>query len=355
MNRFVFLQREFLGNPVSAYLWAAATFLAVLWGVLVARRLILARLRRLAEKTQTDLDDFAVDMLEQIRAPEVYIIAAYIAARPLDLPAKFDGAFHSVLVIVVAYRMAALLSTTAGYFIRRMVLAGGTDAAHVETANTAGFAARVLLWAGAFMFVLGNLGFNVTSMVAGLGISGIAVALAAQAVLGDLFSAMAIYLDKPFTVGDAIKVGDAVGSVEHIGIKTTRVRALSGEMLVFPNSLLTSTRIQNFKHLDERRVVLTFAVPLATPVSTLRRIPERVRAVVDGTPTTRFDRSHLAVFRESGLEFESVFYVTSPDYGVYMDRRQAVLLGVLDALRADAVPLAQPTRTLVIEREAKAA
>lgn len=355
MNRFVFLHREYLGNPVSAYLWAAATFLGVLWGVLVARRVILARLRQLAVKTQTDLDDFAVDMLEQIRSPEVYIIAAYIAARPLDLPARFENVFRTVLVIVVAYRLVTLLSTTAGYFIRKMVLAGGSDAAHVETANTATFAARILLWAGAFMFVLGNLGFNVTSMVAGLGISGIAVALAAQAVLGDLFSAMAIYLDKPFTVGDAIKVGDAVGTVEHIGIKTTRVRALSGEMLVFPNSALTSTRIQNFKHLDERRVVLTFAVPPATPVATLRKIPEQVRAVVAKIPTTRFDRSHLAVFRESGLEFESVFYVTSSDYGVYMERQQAVLLGVLEALRADNIPLAQPMRTLVIEREDKAA
>ncbi|MEK7382104.1 MAG: mechanosensitive ion channel family protein, partial [Elusimicrobiota bacterium] len=289
------------------------------------------------------------------RAPEVYIIAAYIAARPLDLPVKFDNAFHTVLVIVVAYRLVTLLSTTAGYFIRKMVLAGGRDSAHLETAATATFGAKVLLWAGAFLFVMGNLGFNVSSMLAGLGIGGIAVALAAQAVLGDLFSAMAIYLDKPFMVGDAIKVGDAIGTVEHIGIKTTRVRALSGEMLVFPNSTLTSTRIQNFKHLDERRVVLSFAVPLATPVETLKRIPEQVRAVVTKTPTTRFDRSHLAVFRESGLEFESVFYVTSSDYGVYMDRRQAVLLGVLDALRADAIPLAQPVRTLVIEREAKAA
>jgi len=355
MNRFVFLQREYLGNPVSAYLAAAATFAAVLWGVLIARRLFLARLPKLAEKTQTDLDDFAVDVLGQIRAPEVYIIAAYIAARPLDLPVKLDNAFHAVLVIVVAYRLATLLSTTSGYFIRKLVLADGKDNAHVETANTAVFGARILLWAGAFLFAMGNLGFNVTSMLAGLGIGGIAVALAAQAVLGDLFSAMAIYLDKPFVVGDAIKVGDAIGTVEHIGIKTTRVRSLSGEMLVFPNSTLTSTRIQNFKHLDERRVVLTFSVPLATPVETLKKIPEQVRAVVDKTPTTRFDRSHMSAFRESGLEFESVFYVTSSDYGAYMDRQQAVLLGVLEALRADAVPLAQPTRTLVIEREAKAA
>ena len=347
--------REFFGNSASAYAWAVATFLAVLWGVMIARRLILARLRLYAEKTETNLDDFAVDILEHVRAPEVIVIAAYVAARPLDLPAKVDSIFHTLVVLVVAYRLATMLSTTVGFLIRRMVLTGGRDAAHVETANTATFAARVLLWTGAFMFVLSNLGFNVTSMVAGLGISGIAVALAAQAVLGDLFSAMAIYLDKPFVVGDAIKVGDAIGTVEHIGIKTTRVRSLSGEMLVFPNSTLTSSRIQNFKHLDERRVVLTFAVPLATPTEILKKIPEQVRSVVSQVPTTRFDRSHLAVFRESGLEFESVFFVTSSDYVVYMDRQQAVLLGVLAFLRADGIPLAQPMRTLVIEREAKAA
>lgn len=335
----------------SAYLWALAAFLGALWGFLIARRLILSRLRLRAEKTATDLDDFAVELLEQVRAPECCLAAAYFATRPLDLPAKFDAALRTVVVVIVAYRIVTLLSTVVGYAIRKMILADGADVSHRETANTATFAARCLIWTAAILFVLGNLGFNVTSMVAGLGIGGIAVALAAQALLGDLFSAVAIYLDKPFTVGDSIQVADLAGSVEHIGIKTTRVRSVNGEMLVFPNSLLTSTRIQNFKHLNERRVLISFSVPLSTPVETLRNIPARIRAIVEKTPSARFDRAHLAAFRESGLEFETAFFVGSTEYGVYMDRRQAVLLALLEALRADGVALAQPTRTLVIESE----
>ncbi len=355
MHEFAFFQREYYGNPVSDYLWAAAVFLGTLCGFMVARRLILSRLRALAEKTVTDLDDFAVKLLGQIRAPECYLAAAYLAARYLDLPAKFDASFRVVVVVMVSYRIVTLLSSTAGFAIRRMILAEGADVSHQQTASTATFAAQCLIWTGAVLFVLGNLGFNVSSMIAGLGIGGIAVALAAQAVLGDLFSAVAIYLDKPFTVGDSIKVGDMSGSVEHIGIKTTRVRSVNGEMLVFPNSTLTSTRIQNFKHLSERRVLISFSVPLATPVETLRKIPVQIRAIVERTNMTRFERAHLASFRESGLEFEVVFFVNSTDYEVHMDRQQSVLLALLDALRADGVALAQPTRTLLIERETKLA
>jgi|CXWL01.1.fsa_nt_gi small-conductance mechanosensitive channel len=355
MHKFALLHREYYGNPVSAYLWALAVFIGTLFGVLVARRLILARLRALAEKTVTDLDDFAVELIGHIRAPECYLAAAYLASRYLDLPARFDASLRVVVVVMVSYRVVTLLSATAGFAIRRLILADGADVSHQQTASTATFAAQCLIWAGAVLFVLGNLGFNVSSMIAGLGIGGIAVALAAQAVLGDLFSAVAIYLDKPFTVGDSIKVGDMSGEVEHIGIKTTRVRSVNGEMLVFPNSTLTSTRIQNFKNLNERRVLLSFSVPLSTPVETLRKIPVQVRAIVERTDMTRFERAHLASFRESGLEFEVVFFVTSTDYGVHMDRQQSVLLALLDALRADGIPLAQPTRTLLIERESKPA
>ncbi len=337
----VFFRQEYLGNPMSAYLFAGAWFLAVVWVFLVVRRL--------AARGGPGL---LTDLIDQVHAYELVVLALGAAARELDLPHRVEHALHVVALLVVTYRVIGLLSTVAGYAIRRTVMADPSDRANQDTASTATLAARGLIWLGAVLFVLSNAGYNVSSMVAGLGIGGIAVALAAQAVLGDLFSAVAIYLDKPFVSGDAIKVGDFSGTVEHIGIKTTRVRSVGGELLVFPNSALTSARIQNFRQMTERRAVIGFSVPLNTPTETLKRIPVQLRAIIAAVGGTRFDRAHLAEFQDSGLRFEAVFYVLSPDYADFMDRQQAVLLALLDALRADGIPLAQPTRTVVIEGKA---
>jgi small-conductance mechanosensitive channel len=344
-----FFRHRFMGNEASDYLFAALTFLGVLWGFLLARRLIIDRLRALAKLTSTDLDDVAVEMLELIKAPECYVLALYAATSQLQMNPRFDRGLHIVVVVIVAYRIVTMLQAAASYGIRKTVLADGNDLAHQETAQTVTLAAHAVIWVGAVLFTLSNLGFNVTSMVAGLGITGIAVALAAQAVLGDLFSAVAIYLDKPFTVGDAIKVGDMAGTVQHIGIKTTRVRAVSGEMLVFPNSSLTSTRIQNFFDVSVRRHQANLLLSLATTPAQLKKAVESLRRVIEKTPTTRFERAHLLAVRENGFEVEFVFHVLDTDYNVYMDRVQAVLLAWMEALAADGVSLASPTRRVVVE------
>lgn len=336
-----FFQHEYLGNPMSAYLIGGAEFLAVVWGFLV--------MRRLAARGGPNL---ATDLVDQVHAYELVVLALSVGTRELDLPHRAEHVLHMVVLLVITYRVIGLLSSVAGYAIRRTVLTDPSDRTNQGTASTATLAARGLIWVGAILFVLSNAGYNVTSMIAGLGIGGIAVALAAQAVLGDLFSAMAIYLDKPFVAGDSIKVGDFFGTVEHIGIKTTRVRSLGGELLIYPNSALTTTRIQNFRQMTERRVVIGFSVPLSTPTDTLKKLPEQIRAVVGKTEGARFDRAHLAEFMDSGLRFEAVFWVLSPDYSAFMDRQQAVLLGLLEAMRADGIPLAQPTRSVVIEGKA---
>lgn len=333
-----FFQHEYLGNPVSAYLVGGAWFMAVLWGFLVTRRL--------AARGGPSL---ATDLIDQVRAYELVILALSAGTHELDLPHRAEHVLHIVTVLVIAYRVVGLLSTMAGYAIRRTILSDPSDRANQDTAATATLAVKGLIWLGAVLFVLSNAGYNVSSMIAGLGIGGVAVALAAQAVLGDLFAALAIYLDKPFVAGDSIKVGDFFGTVDHIGIKTTRVRSLGGEMLVFPNSMLTGSRIQNYRLMEERRVVLSFSVPLATPTETLKKIPQQIKAIVGATEGTRFDRAHLSEFKESGLAFEAVYWVLSPDYAAFMDRQQAVLIALLDALRADGIPLAQPTRTVVLE------
>ena len=349
-----FLRQQYYGNDAYAYAYAAVVFLGVLFGFLLARRLIIDRLRALAKLTATDLDDIAVEMLELIRAPECYIVALYAATRSLSLHARFDRALHVAVVVLVAYRITTMLSAATGYAIKKTVLADGNDLAHQETAQTITMAATGFIWLGAVLFTLSNLGFNVTSMVAGLGISGIAVALAAQAVLGDLFSAVAIYLDKPFVVGDAIKVGDAVGTVEHIGVKTTRVRSVSGEMLGFPNSTLTSSRIQNFKQLNERRVLFRFGLLYDTPEKDLRAMPAIVRGLIERDPLLRFDRAHLAELGDSALTYEVVYYVRSDDFGKMMDAQERVLSDLIVEVRSRRLDFAFPTRTVHLAAPAKA-
>ena len=344
MPQFAFLKYEYLGNSVAEYGLALATFLGVLAAFLIGRRVLIDRLRALARMTETDLDDVAVDILEKVRQPECYLVAFYFATRPLSLHVRLDRGLHVVVVAVVAYRLVTMLQAAVAYSVKRTILADGADAAHRDTAQTVTFAVQGFVWVGAFLFVLSNLGFNVTSMIAGLGIGGIAVALAAQAVLGDLFSAVAIYLDKPFTVGDAIKVGDVAGTVEHIGVKTTRVRSVNGEMLVFPNATLTSSRIQNFAELTERRSVTSFAVPADTPPSVLRKIPGHARSAVSKAKDARLDRAHLSGVRDGAIEFELVFFVKGSDYGAYMDAQEAVLLDLLENLRREGVVLSGPAR-----------
>ncbi|MDX6770870.1 MAG: mechanosensitive ion channel [Elusimicrobiota bacterium] len=349
-----FLRQDYLGNSVAEYGYAAVVFLGVLFGFLLARRVVINRLRALAKMTATDLDDIAVEMLELIRAPECYMVALYAATRSLALHPRFDRGLHAAVVLLVAYRITTMLSAAAGYAVKKTVLADGDDAAHRETAQTITMAATGIIWLGAVLFTLSNLGFNVTSMIAGLGISGIAVALAAQAVLGDLFSAVAIYLDKPFVVGDFIKVGDAMGAVEHIGVKTTRVRSLSGEMLVFPNSSLTSSRIQNFQQLRERRVVFRFGLLYDTPEAEIRAMPAVVRGLIERDPLLRFDRAHLAELGESALTYEVVYFVRSDDYGKMMDAQERLLADLIGEVRRRRLDFAFPTRTVHLADPAKA-
>jgi small-conductance mechanosensitive channel len=206
----------------------------------------------------------------------------------------------------------------------------------------------LVVWAAVLLVLLDNLGVNITTLIAGLGVGGIAVALAAQNVLGDLFSSLSIVLDKPFVVGDFIVVGDFLGSVEHVGLKTTRLRSLSGEQVVFSNTDLLNSRIRNYGRMFERRIVSSIGVTYQTPVAKLRRIPEIIREIVEEQDRVRFDRAHFQTFADSALTFEIVYYVLTPDYNYYMDVQQNINLALFERLAAEGVEFAYPTRTVFV-------
>ncbi|HSB55513.1 MAG TPA: mechanosensitive ion channel family protein, partial [Gemmatimonadales bacterium] len=207
---------------------------------------------------------------------------------------------------------------------------------------------RSLLWVVLVLLVLDNLGVNISTLMAGLGIGGVAIALATQNILGDLFASLSIVLDKPFVVGDFIVVGDLMGTVERVGLKTTRLRSLSGEQLIFANADLLGSRVRNFKRMSERRVLFDLGVTYETQAATLSRIPAMLREIVDAERGVRFDRAHLRSFDASAVTFEVVYYILDPDYNRFMDTQQRINLAIFRRFEAENVEFAYPTQTLYV-------
>ena len=228
---------------------------------------------------------------------------------------------------------------------------GGDDDKARGAAELLGLIARIALWVLGFLLILSNFGIDITSLIAGLGIGGIAVALALQNILGDLFSSFAIYFDKPFEIGDFIVVGDKSGIVKKIGIKTTRVTSLQGEEIVFSNKELTTAQIQNFKKLKERRKVFSVGVTYNTPAEVVEQIPSFIEGVIKNIDNVRFDRSHFMEFADSALVFETVYYILSADYNDYMDVNQSIHLGIKKIFDEKGIEFAFPTQTLYVKKD----
>lgn len=342
------METEILDNTLRSYLHAAETFLAIMAAVVLLRRWVLDRLKKLAELTKTEFHDALLDILAQIRGPELTLIAFYLSTRQLNLHPYFNKILAVITVLILTGRGVRIIQDLVEYAIVKIVLPpGAADASRRTMVRNLSLLADGVLWFAGALFAMDVLGVNVSAMLAGLGIGGIAVALAAQAILSDLFSAISIFLDKPFVVGDVIVVDNLTGTVEHIGIKTTRVRALSGEMLIFSNSLLTSSKIRNFQHLRERRVVFSFGLTHQAPLEQIRKVPDLIRDIIVKTGHVRFDRAHFKGFGEYSLEYEVVYYVMGADYNLYMDLNQKIHLAILEAFQKENISFAYPTRTLI--------
>ncbi|KAF0125623.1 MAG: MscS Mechanosensitive ion channel [Elusimicrobia bacterium] len=347
-----FLSTRYFGNTVADYLYAAAVFGIVLAGLYLLRSFGISRLRELAKKTKTDLDDLLVDLIYAIKAPEYHLIALYAAVRYLELPPAFHKALFSVILVVLALRAVTLAQRLLDYWLEKFTSERYTDQAVRETVlKSARAVLKTLLWVTAFIFVLSNLGVNVSAALAGLGIGGVAVALAAQAILGDLFNFFVILLDKPFRIGDFVILDDMMGTVEHIGLKSTRVRSLGGELIIVSNSRMLTGGLRNYKAMQQRRVVFKLGVTYQTPLEKLRRIPELIKAAVAAVPDTRFDRSNLQAYGAYSVDFETVYYVTVADYNVYAADHEAVLLKIGEAFAAEKIEFAYPTQTLFVNKQ----
>ncbi|TXH02664.1 MAG: mechanosensitive ion channel family protein [Nevskiaceae bacterium] len=340
----------FLHNPLIDWLAALGIALAINLVVGVGKWLIVHKLAAIAARTDTVLDDAIVDVARRTRQWLVFGVTLYAGSRYLDLPEHAEKVLHNIAIVAAFLQLGGWLRAALDFWLeryRRHALAH--DAGAATSLAALSFIGRLLLWAVILLLMLDNLGINVTALVAGLGVGGIAVALAVQNILGDLFASLSIVMDKPFVIGDSIVVDSYAGTVEHVGLKTTRVRSTGGEQLVFSNSDLLKARLRNFKRMQERRIVFTVGVLYDTPPDTLAQIPGIVKEVVSQAPKVRFDRAHLRELGDSALVYEIVYWVQEPDYVTYMDAQQAINLGLLRRFAAAGIGFAYPTQSLHIE------
>jgi small-conductance mechanosensitive channel len=345
------LEYSLLNNPVEKWLLAigialVATFLLYIFSKVLARTFAAFQ-----GKMPGELPQVLSDMLRRTKVFVLLIVSVYAGSRVLSLPSPLATSLRYVAVILAGIQ----IGLWAGFLVTKLVseyVIRKTDKEEVPSGiAVATLVARVIVWAFIILLVLDNLGFNITTLIAGLGVGGIAIAMASQSVLADLFASLSILLDKPFKVGEFIIVGDMLGSVEHIGLKTTRLRSLSGEQLVFSNGDLLSSRIRNYKRMQERRVVFTIGVEYSTAYETLKRIPGMIREIIESISRTRFDRSHFMSYGDFSLNIETVYYVLAPDYNTYADIQQEINLRLFERFEKEGIIFAFPTRTVHLAKD----
>lgn len=344
-----FWELEFWNNTVLDYLIFLGSLAASFVVILVLKRVVLHRLTAWVNKTPTSLDDMVVRAMKRYLLPLAYIGALYLNVKWLKLSDGVEKAVDVVALAAVLILGAVVVSTLLIYLFNKYFEKKQSSVDKLAM-RWMGVIIKIIIWVCALLLFLDNLGVKITALMAGLGIGGIAVAFAAQAILEDIFSFVTIFFDRPFEIDDFIIVDDLMGTVEHIGIKTTRLRSLSGEQLIFSNKDLTNSRVRNYKRMQNRRIVFSVGVTYDTPLEKLKEIPLLIGQIIESMDDTKFDRAHFKEFADSSMNFEIVYYVMSQDFNVYMDIQQAINFAIKEAFDARGIEFAFPTQTLYLQK-----
>ena len=343
---------SFFNNPAWRWMVAGAVALGVLFVLLVLRRIASKQYARLAATPQDEFLEIPLHVASRTAGLFLLIAAVFVGLETLELPDKATRVLITLFTIASCWQLG-LWATTAVLAVldrkQRRTLA--TDRAAAGSLGIIGFMARLTIWALVLLLTLDNLGIEIKPLLAGLGIGGIAVALAAQNILGDLFASLSITLDRPFVLGDSLQIDDFNGTVEYIGVKSTRLRSLSGELIIIPNSNLVASRVRNNTRATERRVVFTISVGQETPLAQLQKIPGLIRSLIEAYPDVRFDRSHFAKIAAASFDFEAVYIVRSTDYNRHMDILQEINLRLVDAFEKEGIAFAYPVQRLYLEQQ----
>lgn len=332
-----FLTTEYWGNTVQAYMIALGIIVVGLLLIRIFKSVLLKRFEKWAESSETNFDDRLVRGIERFGLPILSFAIIYWAIHTLDLSDKAEKVVNVATAVVIAYFIIRLISALIQTVITSSIRKQENGDVKVKQVGGLMIIINMIIWVLGLVFLLDNLGYNVTTILTGVGIGGIAIALAAQNIVGDLFNYFVIFFDKPFEVGDSVTVDDKNGTIEYIGLKTTRIRSLTGEQIIISNSDLTKSRVHNFKRQETRRIAFTLNVRYQTPAEQLRRIPGIIKEIIEQSENTRFDRAHFARFTEYGLTFEVVYFITVPEYIKYMDAQQEINLKIMEAFKREKI------------------
>lgn len=344
------LQTSFLQNSVQDYLVFIGTFVLGIFVIRMVKSITLHRMKAWAEKTSATIDDFLISIFEKKLIPMLYLGVFYLTVKTLTMTASAGRIIDVACLIVLTYFSMRLIMQLLNYTLETYWIKKEVDESRQRSLSGILKIIKVVIWGVAITFLLDNLGFKISAVVAGLGIGGIAVALAAQTILGDLFSYFVIFFDKPFEIGDFIIIDTYLGTIEHIGIKTTRVRSLGGEQLVFANTDLTNSRVRNYKRMEKRRIVFKIGFIYQTTLEQLKEIPGIIRKVIEDIESAVYDRAHFASYGNFSLDFEIVYYVMSSDYNKYMDIQQEINFALKEEFEKRGIEFAYPTQTLYLEK-----
>ncbi|HEY0899143.1 MAG TPA: mechanosensitive ion channel family protein [Sphingobacteriaceae bacterium] len=344
------LNDVYFGNTVRDYLISAGIIAVGFSVIRIFKKRFFVKIKQWSENTSNHLDDFIAEALDRFGIPALYFALIYFGISFLTLPTQGKNILKVAATVVITFLFIRLLSSIILMLLRGYVRRQDRGEEKVKQLAGLMLIVNVVIWIIGLLFLFDNMGYNVTAMVTGLGIGGIAVALAAQNILGDLFNYFVIFMDRPFEVNDFITIDDKAGTVENIGIKTTRLKSLSGEQLIFSNSDLTKSRIHNFKRMETRRIVFKVGVVYDTSPELLRQIPELLKEAVTMQPTVQFDRAHFSSMGDSSLVFEVVYIVLSAEYLQYMDIQQNINFYIFENFNRLGIEFAYPTTTVFFKR-----
>lgn len=321
--------------------------------MLIFKSRLIAVIKSLSRKAKAEIGEVLLDLISQMPGTFYLLVSLFVGLQFSNVPEFFTNTLWYAILLVIVYYGIQASHILLDHFVKKLVKSR-QKADKTEDVSFIWLLAKMVkyaMWLVGALVIVANMGVDITALIAGMGVGGLAIALAAQTVLGDIFASFSIYFDKPYKPGDFIIIGDDLGVVERIGIKTTRIKTLRGEELVISNKEMTNTRVHNFGRMPHRRIDFRFGVLYETPVEKVKKIPDIVKSIIESQDLVRFDRAHFQKFGDSSLDFEVVYYLDSADYNKYMDTQQAINIGLMEAFKAEGIGFAYPTRTLYIERE----
>ncbi|MFW0862198.1 MAG: mechanosensitive ion channel family protein [Candidatus Komeilibacteria bacterium] len=344
-----FLSFIFWGNSIQEYLVALAILIGAVIVFRVFKLILVARLKKIAKKTSTDYDDAFIAVLNKITWLFYLVLSAFIAMQFLNVGDRFDRIANYVFVIVFGWQVIKSILVVVDFILHK-ALSKGEEEPDAHKIDLFSKLIKIIVWVVGLVLVISNLGYDVTALIAGLGVGGIAIAFALQNVLEDIFSSFSIYLDQPFKIGDYIVVGKEMGTVTKIGIKTTRLLSVQGEEVVVSNKELTNAHIQNYRKIKERRTQFDIGVAYETSNDKLKKIPDIIKKIISDNKDCRFERCTFKEFADFSLNYDIVFHYSDNDYNKYLLAREQINLNIKSEFEKEGIEFAYPTQTVIVKK-----